>query len=494
MATLLGKIVADFRTTLATEIAVGGTSATLQSATDSDGNAIPSGTYYFTLDKEGSQKEHIVCSVSGTAVTSISTVTRQGVVTSGVVRKHRIGASVEITDFTHISRMNDLLAGTTDLNASDPLKYDGVATLTPGSNELCTVVYADGLTFAGAPNGSTTQKGLFEGSTVAEQGTATSVGGTGAFLVPLNGNLVKTSSGSGDENKIAVLGANGVFADGFLDAARTWGTVQSFTANNCQITTDADSANDPVRSSYLDAQLLANIPLGAIVGTSGEAITKGQGVYIKASDGKLYKTVGSADESTFSFIGVALTTVAAADLSVSYAPPGHTVTGLSGLTAGSFYFITDTAGTLGTTPGTRFARVAIAVSTTALQVITPKYRVVGTITMSAVSNGSTTATSVPFYPGKLSFKFSGVTGVDQSGPGVGWGFSDDAGILSLAGNVSFTDRSSNAVGYVYATRSSTEAWTGAITARTNTSFTITNTRTSGTGTLTLYMQYIAESL
>ena len=60
MATLLGKIVADFRTTLATEIAVSGTSATLQSATDSDGVALPAGTYYLTLDKEGSQKEHIV--------------------------------------------------------------------------------------------------------------------------------------------------------------------------------------------------------------------------------------------------------------------------------------------------------------------------------------------------------------------------------------------------------------------------------------------------
>jgi hypothetical protein len=396
MATLLGKIVADFRTTLATELAVGGTSATLQSATDADGNAIPSGTYYFTLDKEGSQKEHIVCSVSGTAVTSISSVSRQGVVTSGSARKHRIGASVEITDFAHISRMNDLLAGTTDLNASDPLKYDAVATLTPGSNELCTVAYADALTFAGAPNGSTTQKGIFEEATVAEQGTATATGSTGARLIPANANLVKTSSGAGDENKIAILGANGVFADGFLDAARTWTTVQSFSANNCQITTDADSANDAVRKSFMDAEIVK----GAITGTSGEAISVGQGVYIKASDNKYYKTVGTGDESTYSFAGVALTAAGGADVAFTFAPPGHVVT-TSGLTAGAYYFVSDTAGTLATTPGTRFARVGRALSTTLLQVLDPKFIRRGSFTVSGTGNTSVTT---GFYPAHIQIR------------------------------------------------------------------------------------------
>lgn len=59
MATKLAKIVADFRTSLATKLSVGGTSATLQSATDDDGVALPSGKYYFTLDGESTQKEYI---------------------------------------------------------------------------------------------------------------------------------------------------------------------------------------------------------------------------------------------------------------------------------------------------------------------------------------------------------------------------------------------------------------------------------------------------
>lgn len=65
-------------------------------------------------------------------------------------------------------------------------------------------------------NGSTTVAGKFEEATVAEQGSATATGATGARLVPAVANLVKTSSGAGDENKIAVLDSSGNFATGFL--------------------------------------------------------------------------------------------------------------------------------------------------------------------------------------------------------------------------------------------------------------------------------------
>lgn len=366
------------------------------------------------------------------------------------------------------------------------------------AKQIASKGYVDAVAIAGAPNADTVTKGIVQIATGAQLAAGTATGSTGASVVPNGGSFKNTSAGAGDANKVPVLDAAGALDQTFLAGARTWSGVQSFTADNCQITTDANSGNDAVRSSFLDSKIATvistNIPQGAISGTSGEAITAGNGIYVKASDGKLYKTVGTSDEGTFSFVGIALTTVAGADLAVTYAPPGHTVTGLAGLTAGSFYFVTDTAGTLSTTPGTRFARVAIAISATALQVVTPKYRVVGTITLSAVSNGSTTVTSVPFYPAKLSFKFSGVTGLDQVGVGNSWGVSDDAGVLSLGSNVGFPDRSSNAAGYVYATRTSTDIWNGAVTARTATNFTITNTRTAGIGTLTLYMQYIAESL
>lgn len=48
---------------------------------------------------------------------------------------------------------------------------------------LVTKRYADGLSFAGAPDGSTTQKGIFEEATLAEIIAGTATGGTGARLV-----------------------------------------------------------------------------------------------------------------------------------------------------------------------------------------------------------------------------------------------------------------------------------------------------------------------
>jgi microcystin-dependent protein len=103
------KIIADFRTSLATKLAVGGTSFTLQSATDDDGVALPAGKYYFTCDGENSQKEHFYCDLSGANATNVQSVSRQGVKTSGAVREHRVGATITITDFAHIKDLADFV-------------------------------------------------------------------------------------------------------------------------------------------------------------------------------------------------------------------------------------------------------------------------------------------------------------------------------------------------------------------------------------------------
>lgn len=181
MATKLAKVIADFRTSLATKISIGGTTATLQSATDDDSVALPAGKYYFTCDGDNMQKEYFLCDLSGTALTNLVSVSRQGAQTSGAVREHRVGASMIITNFAHIKYINDLLDGTTNFNASVPLGYDGTASITT-NNQFATKAYADGLTFAGAPDSSPTQKGLVEQSTTAEYLAGMATGSTGAPL------------------------------------------------------------------------------------------------------------------------------------------------------------------------------------------------------------------------------------------------------------------------------------------------------------------------
>lgn len=103
-------IVADFKTSLAAKIAVGGTSCSIQNNLDDDGVTLPTGSYCFTLDADNAQKEHIICTLTGKNLTAIKSVSRQGVLSTGVVREHRIGATVSITDFSHIKNINDFAA------------------------------------------------------------------------------------------------------------------------------------------------------------------------------------------------------------------------------------------------------------------------------------------------------------------------------------------------------------------------------------------------
>ena len=260
MSTSLGTILADFNTSLATDIAVGGTTATLSSATDDDGVALPAGRYFFTLDGSNTSKEHISCTLSGTSLTGIKSVSRQGVETTGVARKHRIGATVTITDFGHIKYMNDLVAGTTTFNASAPLGYDDAPASLSG-NQFATVAYV----------------------------LATVSGGTVVF----------------------------------------------------------------------DQQLISNQ-------TSGEALAINDCIYYKESDAKWYK-VDADTTTTYEGLqtGFNKTTAAGADITIQVAISGP-VSGFSGLTAGSKYYASNTAGAISDTAGTNSFFVGWALTTTQL--------------------------------------------------------------------------------------------------------------------------------
>lgn len=167
----LGIILADFTTALSTAIIVGGTTASLQNAIDDDGNALPTGRYFFSLDGDNSNKEHISCTLTGTALTNIKSLSRQGVETTGVARAHRIGCTVTLTDFAHIKFINDILLGTTALDATTPLTYDGTASIT-APNQLATKAYVDSVAISGAPDASTSTKGITKLSVAAVSPTA----------------------------------------------------------------------------------------------------------------------------------------------------------------------------------------------------------------------------------------------------------------------------------------------------------------------------------
>lgn len=254
---------------------------------------------------------------------------------------------------------------------------------------IATKKYADDLAIAGAPDATTTVKGLVEIGTAAENAASTATGSTGATLVVASQDCTTVKSAAGYANKIPVTGSDGKLDQSFLDLteAYVWSGDHTFSSG---VFVNTPTNNDGLATNkvYVDKF--------AAFGTSGEAVTVGDALYLKAADGKLWKADTDADESTYSFVGVSLEVVAAADTSFKYARPGGIVPNITGLTAGSYYYISGTAGTLSTSANaTRPAKVAQAISTTSLRVIEPKFVRRGLIQISATGD---TTTTIGFYP------------------------------------------------------------------------------------------------
>lgn len=203
------------------------------------------------------------------------------------------------------------------------------------------VARESGGTFA---NASTTVAGKVEEATVAEQGSATGAGATGARLFPAVANLVKTSSGAGDENKIAILGASGKFATGFIDYS------QDVTGNTTGL-------------QYVSLTAGENL----------DGTTTPVAVYI--SDGSNSRTAGrvykaDADDLTniaVRFVGFVNENITAGNTIKVYI--GGVMGGFTGLTPGVKYFLSTTAGGVSTTVYNIAVSVGYAISATQIMIL-----------------------------------------------------------------------------------------------------------------------------
>lgn len=245
MATDLTTLIANFRTSLSSKVSFGDTTFSIVNNIDKDGVALPTGTYGFTLAEGQAGESHIVATLTGTTLTNVITVDRQGGQQTAVgianAEGYRRGTSIKITNWVPIKRHQDLLDATTGFDSTNPIFYDGTVTFTTGSNEIVDVEFvetnflsrnpsygsnvmgqdldmngndvdmgggdidmatgsiinlADGVnaqdavtlaqltgSIAGAPpNASETVKGVVEKATDAEFASGASTGGTGAFL------------------------------------------------------------------------------------------------------------------------------------------------------------------------------------------------------------------------------------------------------------------------------------------------------------------------
>lgn len=233
-------------------------------------------------------------------------------------------------------------------------------------------------------------------------------------------------------------------------------------------------------------QRIAEQGLG--LGTSGEALAVGEPVYLKASDSKLYRTDADADESTYSFCGIAQSVAAGADESVVFAKPGGIAKGLSGLTAGSYYFLSGTVGTIANAPhATRYAKVAQALSTTTVRVVEPKFVRKGTTAVTATGD---TVVTLGFLPASVRVR----CGRNLGGAGNFTSVGDDNNtcIRDTNGN---TGTQSENLGRAIDIQngSGTTQFAASIGSKTQTGFTFTVNTHPGTGE-TFTLQWEAESL
>lgn len=99
--------------------------------------------------------------------------------------------------------------------------------------------------------------------------------------------------------------------------------------------------------------------------TYGETIAVNDALYLKASDGKVYKTDADFnDERIHNFIGFAKEAGALND--VKKVQIGGKVSGFSGLTPGVKYYLSNTPGVISSVPGTYVKKIGLAVSATEL--------------------------------------------------------------------------------------------------------------------------------
>jgi hypothetical protein len=317
--------VALFETSLASSISSSDTSMTLVSGTDKDGTVFAGETYGFIIDEGNANEEFVIATCTGTTCTSMTrgiSVRTGNTSVAALKKSHRRGASVKITDGPVLLVLSRILNG--DETVPNVLSY--ASGVTPSANDdLADKEYVDGVAIAGAPDGNTTTKGIFEQATVAELNAGTATGTTGAILAFSPADIAASIYGlqlPSSDQKDALSGTSG-----------TPSTSNKYVTD--EDATEAPTASKIVRrksDGKLAAEDASNVLNASIQKqfTAGEIVTAGQAAYLKDSDGKVYLADANATstEAQLNFIGV-ITSSAAADATTTVALPGSIVSGLS---------------------------------------------------------------------------------------------------------------------------------------------------------------------
>lgn len=277
MTVSIPKVVAGFETALDQAVAEGATTAALISIVDTDGVNLANGYYGFTIDNDTDYKEYILCTLTGTALTNIFSVSDQGVATTGFANYHRRGATVQITDHVSLRKVIENLTGVTDLDGGVALAYDSTPTLNDGL-QLATVQYV-----LDTVNGGTVN---FGAQVVAGDAGETVADGEWVYLNTTDGEWYLTDADDTSKSLNVQIGkargagtngnpiTGGVFISG-LETVGTYTPGQAYYLSNTAGALSTSAGTNSVLVGYGDANsdlLLRTTPLNAIdaaLGTVG---------------------------------------------------------------------------------------------------------------------------------------------------------------------------------------------------------------------------------
>lgn len=283
--TSIPKINALFESSLASSLSAAGSSMTLSSATDRDGNAL-SGLYGFIVDEGTADEEFVVGTVSGTTVT----ITARGLdadspttEVAGNKKAHRRGATVKITDYPIMGYLRGLANG--DYTFPNKLSYESHPTFS-SNTEIVDKKYVDDTVTSGAPDASTTVKGLVEIATDAELQAGTGTGGTSAVIVAAGDSFTETPTA----NKVPVANSSGKLAAGWGGAASTLATLNG---SSKVVEDPANATSTPTASKIPIADGSGDLDVGWIPhGTTADKIVKLDGsAKLPAVDGSALTNV-----------------------------------------------------------------------------------------------------------------------------------------------------------------------------------------------------------
>lgn len=238
----------------------GATSITLKSFTQIDGTLLTMTDFgnigFLTMEPGNGTLEEQV-SFTGISQNANGTATLTGVSsigmvspytsTSGLAQTHAGSTSVIISNtsgfYDRLTAKGDDETITGVWTFTNP-NYPRMDTSTPfpvDNEQLATKAYADSLTFAGAPNATTTQKGIVELPTQVEMDAGTAIGGTGASLTPtpalIRSRLLSDYvADSGAANAYVITPAPAI-------AGYVTGQIFSFKATNANTTTSTLAVN-----------------------------------------------------------------------------------------------------------------------------------------------------------------------------------------------------------------------------------------------------------